>query len=35
VQQVLVILPHLCGVGVLCDEVWVIKMGARDEELMN
>jgi hypothetical protein len=28
-------LPHLRGLGVLCDEVRVVKMGTVDEELMN
>jgi hypothetical protein len=29
--QVLVILPHLCGVGVLCDEDQVANMCASDD----
>ena len=34
-RQVLVTLPHLHGVGVLCDEDRVVNMHARDEDLMN
>jgi hypothetical protein len=35
VQQVLVTLPHLHGVGVLCDEDCMGKMSASNEEMMN
>ena len=34
-RQPLVTLPHSRGVGVLFDEVWVVYISARDEELMN
>ena len=34
-QRVLVTLLHSRGLGVLCDEVWVVNMGTGDEELMN
>ena len=33
--QALVTLPHSRDFRVLCDEVWVVYMGAMDEELMN
>jgi len=35
VRQVLIPLLHLRGFEVLCDDVHVVNMGARDEELMN
>jgi hypothetical protein len=35
VQWDLVALSHSCGLGVLRDEVRVVKMGTGDEELMN
>jgi len=28
-------MPHSHGLEVLCDEVQVVNMGARDEKLMN
>ena len=31
----LVTLPHLRGVGVLCDEDPVVNMDGSDEEMMN
>jgi len=33
--QVLVTLLHTCGFGVLCNEVWVVYMDARDEAMKN
>jgi hypothetical protein len=35
VSQVIVTLLHSPGVGVLCDEDWVVNMGVSEEELMN
>jgi hypothetical protein len=34
-RRALVTLPHSRGVGVLFDEVWVVYISTRDEELMN
>ena len=34
-QRVLIALLHSHGSEVLWDEVWVVNMGARDEEPMN
>ena len=35
VRRVLITLPHFLGSEVLCDEVRVVNMGARDEKPMN
>jgi hypothetical protein len=34
-QRVLVAPPHSRGVGVLCDEVGVVNMGATGKKLVN
>jgi len=35
VQRVLVALPHLGGLGVMCNEDCMGKMGTSNEEMMN
>jgi hypothetical protein len=35
VEHVLVALLHLYGLGVSGDEIWVVQMGAGEEEAMN
>ena len=35
VQWVFVALLHLWGLGVVGDHIWVVQMGAREEEAMN